>query len=105
MLKEIFIGLVILLITGYLALQFRSFKDWLLYGVSEAEKYLGSGTGALKLRFVYDLTITKYPLLAKLMPFHIFSSLVDTALDQLKELIKNNIHIAQYLRGDLNDTL
>ena len=30
-------------------------KEWLLWAVTEAEKELGSGTGQLKLRQVYDL--------------------------------------------------
>jgi hypothetical protein len=33
--------------------QLASVKEWLLYAVATAEKELGSGTGQLKLRYVY----------------------------------------------------
>ena len=52
--------------------QIHQVKEWLLYAVMEAEKELGSGTGALKLRFVYDMFITKFPLLVALIPFSTF---------------------------------
>ncbi|MFR6482019.1 MAG: hypothetical protein ACLUPD_10785 [Anaerotignum faecicola] len=40
-------------------------KEWLLLAVTEAEKELGSGTGQLKLRYVYDLFLRRFPAVAK----------------------------------------
>ena len=38
--------------------QLDKVREWLLWAVTEAEKELGGGTGALKLRQVYDLFVT-----------------------------------------------
>ena len=42
------------------ATQLESLRQWLLFAVTEAEKSLGSGTGKLKLRQVYDMFLTKF---------------------------------------------
>ena len=63
----------------------------------EAEKELGSGTGALKLRFVYDMFITKFPLLVALIPFSSFSSFVDEALDKFKKLLATTPELQAYV--------
>lgn len=47
------------------AAQLASVKEWLLYAVAQAEKELGSGTGQLKLRYVYDMFILKFSAVAK----------------------------------------
>ena len=57
--------------------QIKSVKEWLLYAVAEAERYFGGGTGQLKLRFVYDMFIEKFPYTAALITFDTFSNLVD----------------------------
>ena len=41
--------------------QLKSVKEWMLFAVTKAEKELGSGTGKLKLRYVYDMFIAKFP--------------------------------------------
>ena len=66
------------------------FKNWLVWAVSEAEKMLGSKTGELKLRFVYDSAVARFPIFAKLIPFNIFASMVDGALDIMREMIEEN---------------
>ena len=42
---------LLLLLIGYLRMR-GNVKEWLLWAVTQAEQYLGSGTGALKLRYV-----------------------------------------------------
>lgn len=70
--------------------QLRKVKAWLLLAVTQAEKELGSGTGKLKLRYVYDLFITKFKWTAYLISFEMFTELVDDALDEMREMLKSN---------------
>lgn len=77
--------------------QIESLKNWLLYAVVEAEKALGSKTGTLKLRMVYDMFLTKFAFLAKVISFERFSELVDEALDKMKNLLASNNTIAEYV--------
>ena len=53
-------ALLLLLLIGYLRMR-GNVKEWLLWAVTQAEQYLGSGTGALKLRYVYDLAVEAFP--------------------------------------------
>lgn len=41
--------------------QLNKIQEWLIWAVAQAEKELGSGTGQMKIRYVYDLFITKFP--------------------------------------------
>lgn len=77
--------------------QIEQVKEWLLYAVMAAEKELGSGTGAIKLRFVYDMFVTKFPLLVALIPFTTFSQFVDEALDKFKELLATSPELQLYV--------
>lgn len=73
-------------------------KQWLLWAVALAEKELGSGTGQLKLRYVYDMFISKFPsFITNYITFEKFSQLVDEALAKMNELIKQNIQIHDYI--------
>lgn len=74
-------------------------REWLLYAVVMAEKELGSGTGAIKLRYVYDMFTVKFPWLVKLVPFEMFSELVDDALDELAYMLSCNEAIEEYVVG------
>lgn len=65
-------------------------KEWLLLAVMEAEKKFGEDTGVLKLRFVYDLFVTKFPWIAKVLTFDRFSALVDDALDEMRNLLEKS---------------
>ena len=96
-LPNIIVTIISVIVAGVIALQYKSLKEWMLWGVSEAEEYLGSGTGELKLQFVYDLAITRYPLLVKIIPFTVFKKLVDSALETMRELIAKNVNIANIL--------
>jgi hypothetical protein len=70
--------------------QIKKIKELLLYWVTEAEIELGAGTGVLKLRYVYDIFTSKFPIVAKLITFETFSFWVDEALEQMRELLKEN---------------
>lgn len=74
--------------------QIEVIGKWLLYIVMEAEQIFGGKTGALKLVYAYDRFIEKFPAVAKVLPFEKFSELVDKALEEMEELIKNNESIA-----------
>ena len=47
------------------AKQLEKVREWLLYAVAKAEKELGSGTGQIKLRYVYDMFVARFTWLAK----------------------------------------
>lgn len=70
--------------------QIEALKEWLKFAVTTAEAELGSKTGQLKLRYVYDLAISKFPWVAKVINFEEFSLYVDEALIWLKEQLKSN---------------
>lgn len=72
--------------------QISNVKEWLKYAVTEAEKELGSGTGQLKLRYVYDLAINQFSFL-KFISFTQFSGWVDEALDWLDDQLSTNKNI------------
>lgn len=76
--------------------QKKKVLEWLLYAVTEAEKYFGSNMGAVKLRSVYDQFLTKFPSIAKAISFETFSSWVDEALESMKALMADNESIKNY---------
>ena len=77
--------------------QIKALKEWLLYAVTQAEKELGTGTGKLKLRSVYDKFVATFPSLVKFIKFDDFSDYVDEALAKMKDLIGSNEKIKQYV--------
>ena len=80
--------------------QIENLKEWLKWAVTEAEKELGSGTGQLKLRRVYDLALAKFPWIARLVPFEEFSMWVDEALIWLGKQLESNKAITNMVKGD-----
>lgn len=80
--------------------QIQKVKEWLLYAVTLAEKELGGGTGQLKLRYVYDIFLSKFPNIAPIVSFETFSLWVDTALEQMKHLVKTNDKVKSYVDGE-----
>ena len=74
----------------------KNLKEWLKWAVVEAEKALGSGTGQLKLRMVYDMAIKQFPWIAAVVSFERFSAWVDEALDWMREQLDENNKIKQY---------
>lgn len=77
--------------------QIAKIKEWLLYAVTKAEKELGSGTGQLKLRQVYDLFVQRFPAVAMVISFDMFSGWVDEALDQMREMLEQNQSVQKYV--------
>lgn len=78
--------------------QLEMIRQWLLLAVIEAEKQLGSGTGAVKLRYVYDLFINRFKFMSKIITFEQFSSLVDEALEVMRLMIQQNQNVAAYIK-------
>lgn len=77
--------------------QFEAIKEWLLWAIAEAEKLYGSGTGALKLRYVYDLFLSRFKELEYFIPFDEFSKMVDDSLVGFRELLGKNEKINNYV--------
>ena len=79
--------------------QLNKVKQWLLYAVIEAEKQYQGGTGALKLRAVYNEFCKVFPSLVPIVSFEVFSELVDEALVQMKHLLETNLDITYYVEN------
>lgn len=73
--------------------QIEKVREWLKYAVAMAEKELGSGTGQLKLRRVYDLFVQRFGWVAKLITFTEFSQMVDDALVWLNLQLDSNTNL------------
>ena len=91
------IAVVIFLVAKFIGLptatQIAKVKEWLVYACMEAEKALGEKTGKLKLRMVYDMFLTKFPWLAKVITFEQFSKYVDEALERFKKMLESNVAV------------
>lgn len=77
--------------------QIEKVREWLLWAVTEAEKALGGGTGQLKLRYVYDMFVGKFPQVAMVISFDFFSEMVDEALEDMRHLLETNDDVAAYV--------
>ena len=97
------VGAVIYAVRKFLGLpteqQLDNLKEWLKWAVTQAEKELGSGTGQLKLRMVYDMAVEKFPWLVRLVPFEEFSMWVDEALLWLNKQLESNKNITNLVKG------
>ena len=91
--------LAVVLIGG--GIYVNGFKNWLVWAVSEAESTFGSKTGKLKLRYAYELAVERFPMIAKFIPFTVFSALVDSALDVMRDMIENNKNIADAITDEI----
>lgn len=76
------------------AAQIRDLKEWLKYAVVIAEKELGSGTGQLKLRMVYDMFVQKWGWMSKFISFEKFSGYIDDALEWMNKQLDTNKAVA-----------
>ena len=74
-------------------------REWLRVAVVEAEKELKTGTGQLKLRTVYDAFIDKFPIISSILPFSIFSKMVDLALEWMNEQLEKNENIKAFVEN------
>ena len=91
--------LAVLVIAMGLVSYLLGFKEWLRWAVIQAESKYGSGTGMVKLREVYDMAVLRFPVIAKLMPFSVFSWLVDLAIKWMKEQMFKNENIADLINN------
>lgn len=83
--------------------QLAKVREWLLWAVTGAEKELGGGTGKLKLRQVYDLFVVRFPWLVRVVPFELFSSMVDDALDDMRKMLESNPAAKALVEGGAAD--
>lgn len=74
-------------------------KEWLKFAVVDAEKELGSGTGQLKLRMVYNMAVKQFPFIVQLIPFDTFSGWVDEALDWMRDQLAENKVTQSYVES------
>ena len=96
-------AMALIIIIGYLLCnQKNKIIEWLKYAVVEAEKYLGGGTGQLKLRQVYDWFIEQFPVVAVFIPFSVFSAWVDEALETMDEWLDSNKNIKKIVEDREN---
>ena len=94
---------IIFLIIVNFTLHIMSLKEWLVYACIEAEQFLGSKTGQLKLRYVYNLSITRFPFIAKILPFGLFLKLVDKSLKTMMDMLENNKSIKDIICDTVSD--
>lgn len=97
--RSIVIGVILAVIVIGGGIYVNGFQNWLVWAVSEAEKMFGSNTGKLKLRYAYELAIKRFPVLAKIIPFSIFSTMVDNALVLMRKMIEDNDSIAEAINN------
>ena len=79
--------------------QISKVQEWLLYAVAQAERELGSGTGQLKLRYVYDNFIHRFPAIAAAISFEAFSLMVDKSLQKFNTLLNANKKLQNYVNN------
>ena len=105
---SVYIGLIVgavLLIVGAISFykmpkeeQIAKVKELILAWVTQAEKDLGSGTGPIKLRTVYDKFAKQFPVLFNVISFDTISDWVDEALEQMEALLKDE-RVKSYVEG------
>ena len=93
----ILIGIIIYMVVN----QKQKIKEWLKWAVVEAEKALGTGTGQLKLRQVYDWFCEQFPIIAAILPFQVFSAWVDVALETMDKWLSDNKQIQTYVKNEV----
>lgn len=88
---------VVVLVVWLVHTQKTRVVEWLKYATADAEQQLGSGTGQLKLRLVYNQFVKNFPIISAVVPFATFSSWVDVALDVLREWLVSNEEISSWV--------
>ena len=79
--------------------QLATVKSWLLYACTEAEKELGSGTGSVKLAYVFDKFQGKFGDISKFISYDEFSNMVDDVLEKFKNMLASNTSLQGYVNG------
>ena len=82
--------------------QLNQLCQWLFYAVTIAEAQFGGKTGELKLRFVYDQFIQRFPKLACIITFDAFSALTDEALVKMRRLLEENEAASALVKGGIS---
>lgn len=77
--------------------QIEKVKKWMLWAVTFAEKELGSGTGKLKLQYVYDMAVQRFPWIDSLISFETFSGWVDEALEEMRKQLETNKSVLEFV--------
>lgn len=103
--QNIIIGVILAVLVIGGGIYINGFKNWLVWAVSEAESVFGSKTGKLKLRYAYELAIVRFPVIAKVIPFSLFSKFVDSALIVMRDMIENNKNIADAIGDHINEAV
>ena len=80
--------------------QIEQVREWMLVAVTFAEQKYGGSTGQLKLHYVYDLFIQRFPAIAKVISFGFFSDLVDEALKEMRKMLESNKAIKAIVEGE-----
>lgn len=83
-------GTIMLSIASYKVFGIDKVENWLLWAVTQAEGIFGSGTGKLKLAYVYDMFIDRFPKMQAIIPYRLFTILVDKSLVFMRDMLKNN---------------
>lgn len=97
-------AIVAIVIIAYMVINQRAkIIEWMKFAVVEAEKFLGGGTGQLKLRTVYDWFIEQFPIVAAIVPFKVFSAWVDVALATMEDWINDNQQVKTYVTGEVKE--
>lgn len=80
----------------------RAVSDWLLNAVIEAERDLGSGTGKLKIRAVYERALKVFgPELAQIITLEQLDELAQKPLEEMRKLLESNCNVSRYVHmGD-----
>lgn len=84
--------------------QLSKVREWLLYAVTMAEQKLGGGTGQIKLRYVYDMFVTRFAWLAKTITFEMFSMMVDEALEKMRSMLESNPAVRELVNGEAGES-
>lgn len=103
--QDIIMAVILAVIVVAGGIYVNGFKNWLVWAVSEAEATFGSKTGKLKLRYAYELAVERFPVVAKFIPFALFSKFVDSALDIMRDMIENNKNIADAITDEMNEVI
>lgn len=64
---------------------------------------MGSGTGEIKLRYVYDKFLIIFPKISLFISFELFKTLVDEALSKAEELLQENEKLKNYVEDNSKD--
>lgn len=92
----IFLILVTLGLISFLVKK-GNLQKLLVYICLEAERKFGSKTGQIKLRYVYDWFVSKWPIMSSLISFEQFGKMVDIALEEMEHLINTNTAVFDYV--------